>query len=103
MLAGIAVVGWYFHPLIWLGLGPVVLIYYLVFAPRHGPALHLGLAGITFAGIAPNAWWLADWGKYWWLRQPPSAENFPMPGVGAVLGGPADYPPLFGVLAGAGC
>lgn len=98
VLASLAVVGWYFHPLIWLGLGPVVLIYYLVLAPRHGPAWHLGLAGITFVGIAPNAWWLADWGKYWWLRQPPSAENFPLPDWRAVIGGPAEYPPLFACL-----
>ena len=70
VLAGMAMMGWYFHPLIWLGLGPIVLIFYLVFAPRRGPAWHLGLVGITFAGVAPNAWWLADWGKYWWLRHP---------------------------------
>jgi hypothetical protein len=98
VLALTAVVGWYFHPLIWLGLGPVVLIYYLIFAPRHGPAWHLGLAGVTFAGIAPNAWWLVDWGKYWWLRQPPSPENLPLPGLGRVLGNPLEYPALFSCL-----
>jgi len=98
VLAGTAVVGWYFHPLVWLGLGPVVLVYYLVFAPRHGPAWHLGLAGITFAGIAPNAWWLADWGKYWWLRQPPSPENLPLPGLARILGNPLEYPALFACL-----
>ena len=65
VLAGTALVGWYFHPLVWLGLAPIVLVYYLVFAPQHGPAWHLGLVGITFAGIAPNVWWLIDWGKYW--------------------------------------
>jgi hypothetical protein len=100
VLAGTAVVGWYFHPLVWLGLGPVVLAYYLVFAPRHGPAWHLGLAGITFAGVAPNAWWLVDWGRYWWLRQPPTADHVPPPNWLAVVGGPADYPPLFGCLPG---
>ena len=100
VLAGTAVTGWYFHPLIWLALGPVVLAYYLVFAPRHGPAWHLGLAGISFAGVAPNAWWLVDWGKYWWLRQPLTANNIPIPSWGAVIGGPADYPPMFGCLPG---
>jgi hypothetical protein len=98
VLAATAVVGWYFHPLIWLGLGPIVLIYYLIFAPRHGPAWHLGLAGVTFAGIAPNAWWLVDWGKYWWLRQPPSPENLPLPGLGRLLGSPLEYPSLFSCL-----
>ena len=98
VLAGTAVVGWYFHPLVWAGLGPVVLVFYLVFAPRHGPAWHLGLVGSTFAGVAPNAWWLADWGKYWWLRQPPSPENLPLPGIGRVIGNPLEYPMLFNCL-----
>ena len=75
-----------------------MLAYYLIFAPRHGPAWHLGLAGITFAGIAPNAWWLVDWGKYWWLRQPPNPENLPLPGLGRVLGSPLEYPPLLSCL-----
>jgi hypothetical protein len=100
VLATTAVIGWYCHPLLWLGLTPIVLVYYVVFAPRHGPAWHLGLTGITFVGVAPNAWWLVDWGKYWWLRQPSSLEQFPLPTWKAVLGGPADYPPLFGCLPG---
>jgi hypothetical protein len=102
VLAATAVVGWYFHPLIWLGLGPIVLVYYLIFAPRHGPAWHLGLAGVTFAGIAPNAWWLVDWGKYWWLRQPPNPENLPLPGLGRILGSPLEYPSLFSCLPAGG-
>src|SRR5262249_59316284 len=100
VLAGTAVVGRYFHPLVWLGVGPILLAYYLVFAPRHGPAWHLGLAGVAFAGVAPNAWWLVDWGKYWWLRQPSSVDQIPFPDWREVLGGPADYPPLFGCLPG---
>lgn len=102
MLAGTATIGWYFQPLIWVGLSPVIFAYYLVFAPRHGPAWHLGLAGIAFVGVAPNAWWLSDWAKYWWLRQPiPIAEDhIPLPNWQAVLGTPSDYPPLFEYLPG---
>lgn len=100
VLAATAAGGWYFHPLVWLGVTPVVLVYYLVFAPRQGPAFHLALAGIAFAGVAPNAWWLADWGKYWWLRQPAAGDPFPVPGWRTVLGSPADYPPLCGCLPG---
>jgi hypothetical protein len=100
ILAGTALVGWYFHPLIWLGLAPVVLVFYLVFAPRHGPAWHLGLLGITFAGIAPNVWWLLDWGRYWWLRQPAAWNHIPIPDWSAILGNVSDYPPLFGCLPG---
>jgi hypothetical protein len=100
VLAGVSVLGWYAHPLIWLGLGPVVLVFYLVFAPRHGPGWHLGLAGITSAGIVPNAWWLLDWGKYWWLRQPSARDHVPLPQWEAVLGGPADYLALSAGLPG---
>ena len=92
--------GWYFHPLVWLGLTPIVLVYYLVFAPRHGPAWHLGLAGITFAGIAPNVWWLVGLGEV--LVAPPAIgdDQIPLPDWRAVLGGPADYRELFGGLPG---
>jgi hypothetical protein len=100
VLAWSATVGWYFQPLIWVGLSPVIFAYYLVFAPRFGPAWHLGLAGATFVGVAPNAWWLSDWGKYWWLRQPLAGEQIPLPDWQSVLGRPADYPPLFEHLPG---
>ncbi|HEV3385350.1 MAG TPA: hypothetical protein VG097_11095 [Gemmata sp.] len=100
MLAGTATIGWYFQPLIWVGLAPVILVYYLVFAPRHGPAWHLGLAGITFVGVAPNAWWIWDWCKYWWLRQPTEWDYIPLPDWRTVLGSIADYPPLFESLPG---
>src|SRR5262249_2097879 len=90
----------FFHPLIWVGLGPIVLAYYLVFAPRHGPAWHLGLLGITFAGIAPNVWWLIDWGKYWWLRQGVGWDQIPLPDWAAIVGHAADYPVLFACMPG---
>ena len=95
VLAGSATIGWYFQPLIWVGLAPVLCGYFLVFAPRCGPAWHLGLAGATFVGVAPNAWWLSDWVKYWWLRKPIPGDHLPLPDWKSVLGAPADYPPLF--------
>ncbi|HJZ59492.1 MAG TPA: hypothetical protein VKE74_31400 [Gemmataceae bacterium] len=98
VLAATAAVGWYAHPVVWLGLLPVVIGYYLVFAPRHGLAWHLGLVGISAVGLAPNLWWLTDWGRYWWLRQPSSSDNIPLPGWQAVLGTPHDYAVLFGCV-----
>ncbi len=100
VLTTLAVAGWYAHPLIWLGLGPVLFIFYLVFAPRHGPAWHLGLAGITSLGLLPNAWWLVDWGKYWWLRQPSAQDNIPLPQWETILGSPGDYAHLCAGLPG---
>lgn len=91
VLATLAVVGWYAHPLVWLGLGPILFAFYLVFAPRHGPGWHLGLVGIVTCGIAPNAWWLVDWARFWWLRQPSEGDQIPLPEWGAILGGVGDY------------
>jgi hypothetical protein len=111
VLAVVAAAGWYAHPVVWLGLTPVVVAFYVVVAPRQELAWHIGLAGVAAAGIAPNAWWLSDWGRYWWLRQPAEGEPLPVPTWGAVLGSPGDYIDLLGsipwgvpvaVLAGAG-
>jgi hypothetical protein len=108
VLAATAAAGWYAHPVVWVGLVPVVVGYYLVYAPRQELAWHLGLAGVTAAGLSPNLWWLTDWGRYWWLRQPSPADTVPLPEWTAVLGTPADYVqfagyvPWGGLLAAAG-
>lgn len=100
VLAGLALVGWYAHPLVWVGLLPVMFVFYLVFAPQHGPGWHLGLAGIVSFGVVPNAWWLLDWAKYWWLRQPSSTDHIPLPQLDAILGTPGDYALLCSGLPG---
>jgi len=100
VLATLAAVGWYAHPLVWISLAPVLFIFYLVFAPRHGPGWHLGLAGITSFGIVPNVWWLLDWGKYWWLRQPSAQDHVPLPEWASVLGHAGDYANLCHGLPG---
>ena len=102
VLAATALVGWYSHPLVWVGLIPVVFLYYLVLAPRHGPAWHLALLGVAFVAVAPNVWWLLDWGKYWWLRRPAPGEPVLPPDWDAVLGHPADYVTMFGCLPAGG-
>lgn len=100
VLAGTALAGWYFHPLVWAGLLPLVAVYYLVLAPRHGPAWHLALVGVGFVAVVPNLGWLIDWGRYWWLRQPAPGEPVPIPTAEVVLGRWADYPLLFAPLPG---
>ena len=70
--AGLAIVGWYAHPVIWVTFTPIAAGFYLSLAPRHGLAWHLGLVGASLAGFLPNLWWLYDWGRFWWLRRPPA-------------------------------
>jgi hypothetical protein len=89
-MAGSAAVGWYAQPLAWAGLLPCVAVYYLAVAPRHGPAWHLGLAGVGAAGLAPNLWWLWDWGRFSWLRQTAADEFTPLPSADALVADPLD-------------
>jgi hypothetical protein len=96
VLALMALLGWYAHPVVWLGLAPVVAIYYFAIGPQHGLAWHLGLFGVTASGVGPNMWWLWDWGKFWWIRQPAVQDVAPLPTWGAVLGSRADNAGLVG-------
>ncbi|MCE9568167.1 MAG: hypothetical protein K8U57_39710 [Planctomycetes bacterium] len=100
VLAGTALAGWFFNPFVWMGLTPIVFVYYLIFAPRHGLAFHLSLAGVTFVGITPNVWWMVDWVKFWWLRQPLVGDHLMVPEWQAILGSACDYPVLFGCVPG---
>ena len=79
MLVVASIFGWYAQPLLWLGMSAIVTLYYLIHAPRHGLAWHLGLVGVGLAGLAPNFWWLWDWARYWWLRQSAMNEHESIP------------------------
>lgn len=101
VLTGAATLGWFAHPLAWLGTVPVFAAFYIYRAPRHGLGWHLGLAGVTVAALAPNLWWLTDWGRFWWLRQSPAGDFAPLPCVGCLAGTPADYLGMVGGPVGA--
>ena len=96
LLSGAAVLGWYAHPIVWLGLLPVLGVYYVALAPQYGLAWHLGLVGVTAAGLSPNMWWLWDWGRFWWLRQPSVDELTPLPTWGRFIGPPSEWLALIG-------
>ena len=95
-MSAAAVVGWYAHPVVWLGLLPVLTVYYIALAPRHGLAWHLGLVGITAAGLAPNMWWLWDWGRFWWLRQPSVDDIGRLPPASRLAGSVGEYAEIIG-------
>ncbi len=71
-MAAASVVGWYVHPVAWFGLFPAVAVFYLVSAPRHGLAWHLGAIAVPVVGLVANLWWLADWAAFWWVRCEPT-------------------------------
>jgi hypothetical protein len=96
VIAFCSLVGWFGHPVVWLGLAPVLGLYYLVVAPRHGLAWHLGLLATILFGLLPNLNWLWDWTKFWWLRQPSVDDIAPLPTWGAVLDTWAGHAKLLG-------
>ena len=96
LIAGSAVIGWYAHPVVWLGMMPIVAVFYLATAPRHGPAWHLGLVGAGAAGLAPNLWWLNDWVRFWWVRHPTADGVAPLPCLSTLCGGTENYTETIG-------
>jgi hypothetical protein len=62
--------GWFAHPLLFSLVVPLVLIYYLSIGARHRLAWHVALLAALAGGVAGNAFWLIDWGHYWWIRAP---------------------------------
>ncbi|OWK40609.1 hypothetical protein [Fimbriiglobus ruber] len=96
ILAASAVTGWYAHPVLWFGLAAVVVLYYVIEAPRHGLAWHLGLIGVGVAGVTPNLWWLTDWARFWWLRHPATDDIAPLPPWEQFVGTSDTYTALLG-------
>jgi hypothetical protein len=68
MMALPSILGWFLHPIYWLGVAPIVAVYYLVNAPRFGLAWHLGACCILLFGLGINLWWLPNWLDCWWVR-----------------------------------
>jgi hypothetical protein len=95
-LAGLALVGWYAQPLVWLGLLPVTLGHAFVVAPRHGLAWNLGRAAVPLAAVVPNLGWLTQGARFWWLRAPATDDVSLWPTADTLLGSWADYPALLG-------
>jgi hypothetical protein len=63
--------GWFAHPLLFLALSPLFLVYYLTVGTRHRRlAWHLALLATQAGALALNAFWLTDWVAYWWIRSP---------------------------------
>lgn len=69
-LIALGCLGWFAHPMLWLLLQSLILVYYLSVGTKHPFAWHLGLAIAIAAPVATNSFWLLDWLRYWWIRLP---------------------------------
>jgi hypothetical protein len=68
----IGCVGWFAQPLVFLLTVPLLLVYYLTVGVKHSTVVwHAGLLAGQVGALAVNSYWLLDWGRYWWIRQPP--------------------------------
>jgi len=74
-----AALGWFCHPILWAGFGPLILLFYLMVAFRHGLFWHVGLWLAWGGGLSANIPWLEHWLRYCWIARPLpySFENVP--------------------------
>jgi hypothetical protein len=70
-----AILGWLTHPLLYLLLFPVLLVYYLRVGPRHRAPWHVAFVGALLVAPGLNAFWLIHWLRSWWLRLPLTFEG----------------------------
>lgn len=62
--------GWFAHPVFFVLLLPLGLIYYLSVGARHRLGWHIALAATLLGALASNGFWIIDWASYWWIRLP---------------------------------
>jgi hypothetical protein len=74
-LVGAGALGWFAHPLLFAGLLPLVLLYYLSVGARHGLHWHWALLFTLAAGPLLNSFWLVDYVRNWWICSPLNAAD----------------------------
>lgn len=62
--------GWFAHPVFFVLLLPLGLIYYLSIGARHRLGWHIALAATLVGALVSNGLWIVDWASYWWIRLP---------------------------------
>jgi hypothetical protein len=69
-LVAVGCLGWFSQPALFAGLFLLDLIYYLSVGARHRLGWHFALWSGLAGGVVVNAFWLLDWGTYFWIRAP---------------------------------
>jgi hypothetical protein len=65
-----AALGWFCHPVLWVGFSLLFGPFFVLVALRHGIVWHLGLLLACGGGLLANLGWLADWFRYCWIQRP---------------------------------
>lgn len=71
--------GWFLHPLLFVLLAPVLLLFYLGVGQQHRFVWHLLLAGALTLAFVCNLFWLVDWVRFWWVRMPLQVSELTLP------------------------
>jgi hypothetical protein len=65
-----AAVGWFCHPILWLGFAALFVPLYLAVALKHTTLWNLSLWAAWLGGLAVNLVWLIDWARFCWISMP---------------------------------
>jgi hypothetical protein len=65
-----ATLGWFFHPIIWLGFGFLFVPFSIIVASAHTAVWSLALWLAWAIGIGLNSPWLIDWWRHCWIQMP---------------------------------
>jgi hypothetical protein len=69
-LALTAALGWFLHPILWVGFGFLFVPFFVGVATGHGLVWNLALLGAWAAGFFLNIGWLDDWVRFCWIQVP---------------------------------
>ncbi len=65
-----AAVGWFSHPIVWLGFGLLFVPFFVIVATGHSVLWSLALWGAWGLGVGVNLPWLMDWWRHCWIQVP---------------------------------
>lgn len=65
-----AALGWFLHPVLWLGFGLLFVPFFVCVALRHNWLWNFALWLAWAGGLFVNAGWLSDWLKHCWIQRP---------------------------------
>jgi hypothetical protein len=65
-----AALGWFAHPLLWVGFAPLIVAFFLRYFLRRGLGWHLSLLAAWVGGAVGNLGLISDWVRFWWIHLP---------------------------------